>query len=433
MRRRVLLRCSTDAFRPFDYRMPYDKAMRVLGHNSGNLLFLSAIQRYLTHDEVELAVEFFESNSGFSPIDESYDSCIINCANWIGAQTRELLKLLADGLEHVKVPVYLIGLGVQSPSIGNYAFLETIRDEAKAMIRAVLNTGGGFGLRGQFTADVFERLGFRDYSVIGCPSMYQQSPELKISNEKVTRADFNPLINGELYSMDRGFARMYHKYPQSGFVCQNQFYKILYCASELTESDMRNLLKYPDEVLRLLRNGKVKLYADMFTWFRTIKSDGFNFSFGSRVHGNFAAALVGIPAFIHTTDSRTEELADFFSIPHQQTMGTVDLYDLYLQTDYSDFNRLFPRRYDEFCQFLRKHDLPFKLGRNEAYDKIYSQVPENIPPGIADEVKRVIDEYLSYKPPGLLSLFWRDKRFWYLLGKKKMRRLSLLEGKKGLG
>jgi Polysaccharide pyruvyl transferase len=422
MRSRILLRCSTDASRPFDYGMPYSKAMKLLGNNSGNLLFLNAIQQYLTSDEVDLDVAVFSSIDEIFPIDESYNACIINCANWIGVHNRELLRLLGEGLKNVKVPVYLIGLGAQSPTIGNYEFLDAIRDEAKSMISAVLNTGGGFGLRGGFTAEVFQRLGFHDYTVIGCPSMYQKGRDLNISNEKVAETDFKPLINGHTYSKDDVFAKMYRKYPNSEFVCQDQFYKFLYCASELTAAEKRQLLCYTDEVLWLLRNGRVRLYCDVQTWLQRIKADGFNFSFGTRIHGNFACILAGIPAFIHATDSRTQELADFFSIPHRETFdgrGNIDLYEMYTETDYSEFNRAFPTRYDEFCEFLRKHDLPLKPGRNEAYERLLSQKPKSLPSSEVDEgLRNGIDHYLGYTPAKPLFAIHSNKRFWYLISKK---------------
>jgi hypothetical protein len=399
--------------------MSHSQAMERLGYNSGNLLFINALQQYLTNDDVDLDVEVISSDDDLVKIPENYDACIINCSNWIGVHDREVLKVLGEGFRNFKTPVYFIGLGAQAPAYGRFEFLDVIRNEAKAMIGAVLDTGGGFGLRGAFTAEVFQRLGFRDYTVVGCPSLYQKGRDLMISNEKVAGSGFKPLVNGPAYSRDRAFSKNFRKYSNSEFICQGQFHKILHCASELTDAEKRNLLNFPDEMLELLKSGRVRLYRDIQTWFREIKADGFNFSFGTRIHGNFASILCGIPAFIHTTDSRTAELADFFSVPHGKTVGQVDLYELYMQTDYSEFNRNFPRRYDEFCGFLRKHNLPLKPGRNEAYEAKVSQTSKAPPPrGIDEGLKRILGDYLHYAPPKHLLAVRPDKRFWYLADRR---------------
>ena len=65
---------------------------------------------------------------------------------------------------------------------------------------------------------------------------------------------------------------------------------------------------------------------------------GFDFSYGTRIHGNIAAILAGTPAYVLAHDSRTAELADFHAIPHRtigKDVASIDAADLYAHADYT--------------------------------------------------------------------------------------------------
>ena len=59
---------------------------------------------------------------------------------------------------------------------------------------------------------------------------------------------------------------------------------------------------------------RTRLYADPWPWLADLAA--FDFSFGTRIHGNIAALLAGTPAYVLAHDSRTLELARYFEIPH---------------------------------------------------------------------------------------------------------------------
>ncbi|NDZ70642.1 polysaccharide pyruvyl transferase family protein, partial [Streptomyces sp. SID10362] len=61
---------------------------------------------------------------------------------------------------------------------------------------------------------------------------------------------------------------------------------------------------------------KVRLYIDPATWISELRP--FDFSFGSRIHGNIAALLAGVPSTVLCGDSRTLELCRYFGIPHRK-------------------------------------------------------------------------------------------------------------------
>ncbi len=57
------------------------------------------------------------------------------------------------------------------------------------------------------------------------------------------------------------------------------------------------------------------------------------------------SVLSGITAVIYATDSRTREMDEFFDIPIQLLKNTqkMDVYDLYMNVDYTKFNKSFAK------------------------------------------------------------------------------------------
>lgn len=117
------------------------------------------------------------------------------------------------------------------------------------------------------------------------------------------------------------------------------------------------------------------MYADTDEWLNSFAANGLSFSFGSRIHGSVMPILAGVPATVYTCDSRTREMAEFFDIPHilpaDAENKKFSLYELYLQSDYSDFNKNFSKRFDEFESFLRKCGITDKINGNNIFMSLH--------------------------------------------------------------
>ena len=112
-------------------------------------------------------------------------------------------------------------------------------------------------------------------------------------------------------------------------------------------------LKHP-----LIRENRVRFFLDPKTWFSHLAE--YDFSFGTRIHGNIAALLAGTPAVLLAHDSRTLELADYHQIPHRVINSLPDKPDaaaLYAEADWSKLNDGHAARWAEFSGFLHQHDL----------------------------------------------------------------------------
>jgi hypothetical protein len=108
----------------------------------------------------------------------------------------------------------------------------------------------------------------------------------------------------------------------------------------------------------MYREGKVRLYIDPATWIDELRA--FDFSFGSRIHGNIAALLAGVPSTVLCSDSRTLELCRYFGIPHRkisETPKNIDPAELYEAADFGELVNGHKERFLRFAGFMEKNGL----------------------------------------------------------------------------
>ncbi|MDT9698560.1 polysaccharide pyruvyl transferase family protein [Streptomyces sp. P17] len=108
----------------------------------------------------------------------------------------------------------------------------------------------------------------------------------------------------------------------------------------------------------LLRENKVRMPLDPATWIDELR--GYDFAYGTRIHGNIAALLAGTPAVVLTHDSRTLELCRYFDIPHRQLSGLpadTDPRDLYEAADFSAMIKGHGERFERITAFLTRNGL----------------------------------------------------------------------------
>lgn len=108
----------------------------------------------------------------------------------------------------------------------------------------------------------------------------------------------------------------------------------------------------------LIAEDRVRFFLDPTTWIDHLA--GYDFSYGTRIHGNIAALLAGVPAFVLAHDARTRELAEYHRIPHRLITDRprdVDAADLYASADWEPLNRGHAARWEIFATFLRRHGL----------------------------------------------------------------------------
>lgn len=388
--KKILLYLSEDTV-DFNLDNPtcYDKLyedFKVGGGNVGNKFFLAATKSYLEELDIENTVyysaiknKFFICNKSIDEINSSYRAIVLPQANIFSVSKEAIyhLKGFTSIINKIKIPVFVTGVGAQADSYDDlYKLYYSIRSVATEFCNAVYKTGGEFSLRGYFTKELFDLLGFRSAVVTGCPSIFQVGRDFRMSENKIQREKFRPIINGYATFLKNNMIYNAFKKYDAIYLDQGEYIRALYDVDlfQNEEADKRILYylieKYTIRGIQLLANDKIKLFYDIPVWRKYIVDEEFNFSFGQRIHGNIISIISGIPAMVKAEDTRTKEMAEYFNIPTISNIRKYnDIYDVYLDTDYSKFNAEFTKKFDVFNKFLLDYDLrQHDLQRNE--DKV---------------------------------------------------------------
>ena len=123
---------------------------------------------------------------------------------------------------------------------------------------------------------------------------------------------------------------------------------------------------------------RIRLFYDVPHWRAYLQQEDFNFSCGTRIHGNIMSLLSGIPALVLACDSRTQEMAEYYDIPWMKySKKHLDISKLFQETDYSRFNSNYIKKYEKFEDFLVSHNLVKKMNQNNIFWCKSTPVPVN--------------------------------------------------------
>lgn len=176
-----------DIFGSINYNNLYEYIQKIGGcPNQGNKLWFQGLFSTINTGENEYV--FLEKTIEIEKINSCYDFVLLPMANIFNKDFLHWMKLLTLTMEKIKIPVYVVVCGVQAD---NYDMLDdiikSIGEESTRFIRAVYNTGGEFALRGYFTKEFFDRLGFKSAVVTGGPSLFQLGSNFRVDDKKVKK------------------------------------------------------------------------------------------------------------------------------------------------------------------------------------------------------------------------------------------------------
>ncbi|MDN0200986.1 polysaccharide pyruvyl transferase family protein [Streptomyces sp. S.PNR 29] len=361
--KRILIRSGKS---PYDV-VPVEEALHkdVFATNSGNLIFSDAAHKILQTPHTEVVSNGIRSDaSAAGRINEEYDAFVVPLANAFRPSFEPQLKRLTRLISRLKIPVVVLGIGAQTGLGYNPARLKPMEPSVRAFVSAVLERSASIGVRGEFTEKYLKDMGFRDVEVIGCPSLFLYGKELAVQKrEAELTSDSWIAINGshsavQKQGLDRIIRRTHERYPNLRFIGQN-----LSDARQLHWRDLSDpngrvtaMPTHPDHPM--YREDKVRVYIDPVTWIDDLRA--FDYSFGSRIHGNIAALLAGTPATVLCGDSRTLELCRYFEIPYRRIdklPEDIDPARLYEEADFSALTGNHHERFERFTAFLDKNGL----------------------------------------------------------------------------
>ncbi|MEV5843033.1 polysaccharide pyruvyl transferase family protein [Streptomyces sp. NPDC051985] len=340
----------------------------VIATNSGNLIFSDAAHKILETPGTEVVSNGMPSDvSAAGRINEEYDAFVIPLANAFRPSFESALKRMTRLISKLRIPVVVLGVGAQTGVSYNPERLKRMEPTVREFCAAVLERSASIGVRGEFTEQYLNAMGFKDVEVIGCPSLFMHGDRLPVHKKALELTPESRIaINGShsavrAQGLDRIITRTHERYPYLRFVGQN-----LSDARQLHWRDLSDpnsavtaMPSHPDHPM--YREDKVRVYVDPITWIDDLRS--FDFSFGSRIHGNIAALLAGTPATVLCGDSRTLELCRYFEIPHRRLDQAVkdpesaDPAKLYAEADFGGLVGGHRERFERFTGFLGRNGL----------------------------------------------------------------------------
>lgn len=407
--KRVLFLMYIDLFKPISEEIYFNSGDTV--YYTAGISYFYGIDNAKFYTKKEVLIKLKEDpNWGI----KNFDICIMMEACIFFELYNDAMKENAELISMLKIPVFVLGAGIQSDVNYSMNFLESIKDSAKIYLDSIYNSGGLITLRGNFTKEVLETLGYKNVFVSGCPSLFLKGKNLHISNEKASKEEFKPMLNGE--TVDSISYKIYKDYPESLFFDQGIYFKFIY-KPDLID----NVYEYSTLFYKLFKSGRIFGDMNFYPWFKKVNDSCFNFSYGSRVHGNFIAIQNGIPSFVKVNDSRVRELVEFFKIPNSINYNFNEkkdnLYDLYLNINYDEFNKNFIEKFNKFKIFLDNNNIPNILdSNNNKYINYLSNLDYYDPfkdKKIIDSQNILIDKALkNIRYPSFLL-----KNFYYIIYK----------------
>lgn len=364
---RILMRAAVSPFtNPTAFQM---LSKNMMGSNLGNLLFPYSIMRTLMTKDTE--IDTISTVMGFDrktikKINSMYDFFVIPLANAFRHSFIKELERLTVVVKKMKIPVAVVGVGTQI----DYSKKERDEELDAAVIKfmkVVLKKTSIVGVRGEITAEYLKQLGFkeeRDFTVIGCPSMYIWGKKLPDINPKELTPDSAISLNSKIQLSQKFHDFMYktsQQIPNYIYVPQviEEIYQ-MYLAMPYREDFMKKKPKYfpvrgDHEVYK---KDKALGFLNAKTWMDFLSER--DLSVGSRIHGNIAAILAGTPCYIIVSDARIKELVNFHNIPHKllnDLKKEDDIFKLYEKADFSSIYRGHEERFMHYLDFLRANGL----------------------------------------------------------------------------
>jgi hypothetical protein len=237
-----------------------------------------------------------------------------------------------DFLEKCQLPLLFLGIGAQADD-----FLKKQYDLHPSIIKLIelfKHNSIGVGVRGAYTAEVLNDLGYKDSMIIGCPSNFLNTDESlpdklldKWNSESVTIATTGDEPWPKNLDKQKAEKTLFRWAVESKGVYVQQsvdpLVRAIRGANPYSESGDRSELitklktalapSMDFNEFKQFFTSSVRLYADVGQWMEDLSR--FDFSIGLRLHGNMVPFQAGCPSIWVYHDARTKELIETMALP----------------------------------------------------------------------------------------------------------------------
>lgn len=361
--------------------------------NIGNLLFQSSIFRTFIDKGIQVDPDFYNLDSSerrAKEINDKYDYYLLPLANYFRESYIPYLRKLTNLIKQLTIPVVVIGVGLQAPT--NYKIEDgfSFDDDVKDFVKAVLARSTIIGLRGEVTAQYLTHLGFqreKDFTVIGCPSMYTFGNNLHIEKKDI---DISSIVsvNSARKRIDSITANYLEQNTRS---FTNHFFipqdidelKLIFTG----HGEVKYKSRYSEYMTdAIYKSPNVRFPLNTPTWLSFLQN--VDLVFGARIHGNIAGVLAGTPSVLFPIDTRTLELAKYHGLNYihiDKKNKDIPLIELIGDIDFEKPLKKQRKNFSHYIDFLNKNNLNHiykkDINRKDApYDTLITSIsyPEMI-------------------------------------------------------
>lgn len=344
---------------------PYQNYVKT-GLNTGNLYIGHAVNSlFKTQRSFNLWEDL--SDEEVDNIRSNNDIVVMGASNFINQSTD--FQIPADNLDKLKLPVIVLGIGAQAAN-DTVKKIKLTKGTEK-FLHKISEYSVSIGVRGDYTAELMNNLGIKNITIIGCPTYYinEDINFRVVTDGNIPSGGLVPALNYTDISqkcdekiLKLAFNNNFRVIGQTEYLEEYWKWNLDYREigedikrkGDMKEKLYRKILKQDiSEIKEFMRSYFYQFY-DIDQWTSHIKQ--YNFSFGTRFHGNMIAVQNKIPALLVTHDSRTKELAEFCNIPYidaHNLVGDIRLESLYELVDYSKFNLEYSEKYRNYIDFLK--------------------------------------------------------------------------------
>ena len=363
--KKYLIRSGISPLESVSFETMFER--NILGGNVGNLAYDFSIHKTLMVDEETMVIPTYRrlnfTDEEIEIFNSEYEALIIPLADAFRPDFMEELRAFTKLVKALKIPTYVIGVGIRASYDNNLEFSFDFNKDVTEFIKAVLDKSNIMGLRGHITGEYFKQLGFKeekDYTVVGCPSMYTFGDNIKIRDIEINSSsnvcfNINPFTKNETCEF---ILKSASQFNDAIFIPQDiQELKLLYAGETWQNEHLAD--NFPKDIKNdLLVNGKARFFGNIPLWIDYMKQR--DFSFGTRQHGNIIATLAGTPSVLFAFDARERELAEYHnltSIAYKDIKSDMNIFDIIEKVDFHSAEKVQKRNFNHFIDFLNKNNI----------------------------------------------------------------------------
>jgi len=343
--------------------------------NTGDVLVYDAMLKALAYDEIKNIQFTHAADESLWP-ENDYDAAVIRGSNYL-TETVDISHVLPL-LKKLKGPIVPVGVGAQA---AKYKKLEIPKGSVEAW-KIIADKCETIGVRGVYSAEVFNDIGIKNIRVIGCPSFYRNlRPSIDIRPLDPANARVGLTLNKYLSAdyasnatktnrMQRALIQAVAKRPHNRLYSQGEREETLaiYETGEAKQQHIDSILEKfglegDGEVETLIRE-RMQAFFDVDEWAADAR-DNVDVLVGFRLHGNVIGLHQGIPAIYFTYDSRIRELATLFAVPSIEVEDylPINLEKIFENADFSKTQHAYRLNYAEYHRFLTENGLNHVLAK----------------------------------------------------------------------